>query len=81
MQVHYQNTRFSVVADRAPGLKIYDRVLERVNLFRFGAFYDNMGGGYPPTALEAAKEVADKAEQEDNVKYGTVYNMAGKRVR
>ena len=43
--------------------------METVNLFRFGAFYNNMDG-YPSNAMEAATAVADRAEKEDDGKYG-----------
>ena len=63
--VFYANSRYAVVDDGCPGLKIYDRVLKQVNLARFGAFYDNMGSPYPVSGLEAAIDAANAAEKED----------------
>jgi hypothetical protein len=65
----YANSRFRVVNDGAPGLKIYDVVLGRVNLRRFGAFYDRMGAPYHDDSLTAAKAVADAADAADAARY------------
>jgi hypothetical protein len=65
VKILYSNSRFCVVNDGCPGLKIYDVVLDRVDMSRFGAFYDNMGHPYPADGLAAAKAVADRAEAED----------------
>lgn len=65
MKILYSNSRFRVIDDGCPGLKIYDVVLDRVDRVRFGAFYDGMGHPYPASGLAAAKAVADRAEAED----------------
>lgn len=65
MIILYENSRYRVVNDGCPGLKIYDIALNQVDLHRFGGFYDDMGSSYPPVALDAAKQVADRAERFD----------------
>lgn len=59
MVVLYSNRYFSVVNDGAPGLKIWDRLLDR-RARDTGGFYDRMGAPYPDDALTAAIDCADR---------------------
>src|SRR5262245_15488633 len=62
MVVHHKNSRFAVVDDDCPGLKIWDIALDR-RATGTGGFYDNMGAPYHPDALAAAKQCADRLER------------------